>query len=84
MAHIDGAQLRAFAQTISGDRAGHLRHDFAHCGIVRAQDGRAVKRHAVQELHKRSFEPAEVMAVGFHVVGVDVGDHRHHRQQIEK
>ena len=38
----------------------------------------------MQKIHKRGFEPVEIMAVGFHVVGVNVGDHRHHGQQIEK
>ena len=38
----------------------------------------------MQKIHKRCFEPVEIMAVGFHVVGVNVGDHRHHGQQIEK
>jgi hypothetical protein len=38
----------------------------------------------VQEIDKSLFEVAEIMAVGFHVVGVDVGDDRHHGQQVEE
>ena len=81
---IDGAHLRLFPQSVAGDRARHLRHDLAHSRIIRTQNGCTVKRHAVQKIDKRGFEPVEIMAVGFHVVGVNVGDHRHHGQQIEK
>ena len=51
-------------------------------GIVHAQHGHAVERQPLQEVEERLAQPAEVVAVGFHVVGVDVGDHRQHRLQI--
>ena len=82
--HVHRTHLGAFVQTIGGHRAGDVVHDGLHTGVVRADDGRAVKRHAVQELHKRGFELGQVMAIGFHVVGVDVGHHRHHGQEVQK
>jgi hypothetical protein len=48
------------------------------------KNGRTVKRHAVQEVDKRTLEPVEVVTIGFHVVGIDVGHHRHHRQQVQE
>jgi hypothetical protein len=38
----------------------------------------------VQEIDEGRLQAIEVMAIGFHVVGVDVGDDRHHRQQIQE
>jgi hypothetical protein len=38
----------------------------------------------VQKVHERLLQPAKVVAVGVHVVGVDVGDDRHHRQQVQE
>ena len=53
-------------------------------GIVDAQHRDAVERQALHEIEKRLAQPPEVVAVGFHVVGVDVGDHREHRLQIQE
>ena len=53
VSHIDGANLSLFTQPVTGDRARHLRHDLAQSRIIRTQNGRAVKRHAVQKIHKR-------------------------------
>ena len=83
-AHVDGTHLRILAEAVAGYRARHVSQDLAHAGVVHAQDGRAVERHAVQEVHERLLEAAEVVAVGFHVVGVNVGDHGHHGQQVEE
>ena len=52
--------------------------------IVGAQDRDAVERHAVQEVDEGLLELREIVPVGLHVVGVDVGDHRHHRQQVQE
>ena len=82
--HVQGPNLCAFVQTISGHGPGNLVQDRLHTRIVRAHDGRAVERHAVQKLNECAFEFAQVMAVGFHVVGVDVGHHGHHRQQVQE
>ena len=38
----------------------------------------------VQKLHKGLFELAEIVPIGVHVIGIDVGDHGHHRQEVEE
>jgi hypothetical protein len=50
-----------------------------HVGIVAADHGHAVERQPVQEIEEGLFEPGEIVAVGLHVVGVDVGHDRNHR-----
>ena len=82
--HIDRPHLRVVIESVAGDRAGHLRHDFLHRGIVRAKNGCSVERHAVQEIHKRTLEPVEVVTVGFHMVSIDVGHHSHNGQQVKE
>ena len=58
--------------------------DRAHVGVVDAQHRDAVERQPLQEVDERARQPREVVAVGLHVVGVDVGDDRDHRRQIEE
>ena len=82
--HIDGAHLRVFGKTVAGDRTGDLGHDVAHRRIVGTKNGGAVERHAVQEVDERRFQPVEVVPVGLHVVGVDIGHDRHDRQQVQE
>ena len=53
-------------------------------GVVGAQHGDAVERQALQEIDEGLLQPAEVVAVGLHVVGVDVGDDRDHRRQEQE
>ena len=84
MAYINGAHLGVFAKAVAGDWARDLRNDVAHSGIVRTQNRRSIKRHAVQKVDKGGLQLAKVVTIRFHVVGVDVGDHRHHRQQVQK
>ena len=82
--HIHCPNLCVFTHAVSGDRTGDLRQDVAQCRAVDAQHGVAVERHAVQEVDKGLFQVAEVMAVCFHVIGVDVGDYRHDGQQLQE
>ena len=77
--HIDRADLRTLLKTVAGDRAGHLAQNVTHGRIVGTQNSGAVKRHAVQKIYKRLLELAKVVAVSFHVVGVDIGYYGHHR-----
>ena len=81
---IDRAHHRVGAEAVGHDRARDHLHDPTHAGIVAAQDGRAVERHAVNEFDEGRLQLREVVAVGVHVVGVDVRDDRHHRQQVEE
>ena len=82
--HIDSAHLRIVVEAIAGDRTGHLGNDVANRSIVGTQHGSAVKRHTVQKVDKGFFQVGEVMAIGLHVVGIDIGHHRHHRQQVQE
>ena len=52
--------------------------------VVDAQHRGAVERQPLGELDERLPQAGEVVPVGLHVVGVDVGDHRDHRRQIEE
>ena len=81
---INRAHLRAFFKTITGDGARHLAQNIAYRRVVGTQNSGAVKRHAVQKINKRLLELAKVVPVGFHVVGVNVGHHRHHRHEVQK
>jgi hypothetical protein len=57
---------------------------FANVGVVSAEHGHAVERQALQEIDERLLEPAEIVAIGLHVVGIDVGDDRDHRRQEQE
>ena len=83
-AHIHCTHLGAFVQTIGGHRAGNVLHDGLNTGVVRAHHRGAIKRHAVQKLHKSGLQAGQIVAIGFHVVGIDVGHHRHHGQQVQE
>jgi hypothetical protein len=83
-AHVDGAHLHVLVHAVGDDRARDHRDDRAHAGIVAADHRRAVERHAVQELDERGLQAREVVAVGVHVVGVDVGHDRQDRHQVQE
>ena len=83
-AHVGGTDLRTFVKAVAGDRAAHLVDDGADCRVVGAQNRSAIKRHAVQKINKGFLQTGKVVPVGFHVVCVDIGDHRHDRQQVQE
>ena len=70
--------------SVGHDRLGDGGQDFAHVRIVDAEHRDAVERQALGEIDERALQPLEVVAVGLHVIGVDVGDHRHRRRQVEE
>ena len=76
-AHVGGTNLRTFVKAVAGDRAAHLVDDGAYRRVVGAQNRGAIKRHAVQKVNKGFLQTGKVVPVGFHVVGIDIGDHRH-------
>ena len=82
--HLNGTHFCRFIETIAGDGTGDERRNFAHGRVIGAQHRSAIKRHAVKKIYKCFFQIAKVMPISFHVVGINVGDHCHHRQQIEK
>jgi hypothetical protein len=83
-AHIQRPHLGILGQSVAGDGARDLRQDVADGGVVHTHHRCAVERHAVQELDEGGLEATEVVTVGVHVVGVDVGHHRQHRQQVQE
>ena len=84
MADVDRANLRILRQAVSGDRLADARQYLAHVGIVHAQDGAAIERQTLQEVHERLLEAAEIVVVGFHVVCVDIGDHRQDGREVQE
>ena len=61
-----------------------MRGSTAHAGVVCAHHRRAVEGHAVQEVHERAVQPLHRVAVGVHVVGVDIGHDREHGAQVQE
>ena len=84
VADVHRADVGRLGQAVADDRLGDGGHDLAHVWIVFAEDGRAVERQMLQEVDEGLLEPAEVVAVGLHVVGVDVGHHGDHRLQVKE
>ena len=82
--HLQGAQIGAVVQTVSRDRALQLRQDGLYTSIVAAQHGAAVEGQAVDEVHEGAAQPVQVVAIGLHVVGVDVGDDADHGAQDQE
>ena len=76
--------LRVRGEAVGDDRLGDRRQDLAHVGVVDAQHRDAVERQPLREVDERALQPLEVVAVGLHVVGVDVGDHGQRRLQVEE
>ena len=84
VANIDGADLRRVAQAVGDDRLRDDRQDRAHVRIVHAQHRHAVEGQALEEIDERLPQAREIVAVGLHVIGIDVRDHRQHRLQVQE
>jgi hypothetical protein len=82
--NVEGADFGVLAHAIAGHRALHIGPDAANRRIVDAENCRGIERHAMQEIQERALELVEIVPIGFHVVGVDVGHHRHHRHQVQE
>ncbi|MCY1397037.1 hypothetical protein D9M71_120250 [compost metagenome] len=81
---IDGAYVGVFGEAVGNGGARHLGEDLAHHRIVHAEHGQTVERQVVEELHEGLLQSIEVALVGAHVVRVDIGDHGHHRLQVQE
>ena len=81
---VHRAHLRLGAEAVADDRLRHERQDLAHVRIVDAQHGDAIERQPVREFDERLLEPREIVAVGVHVIGVDVRDDFDHRKEIQE
>ena len=82
--NIHGAKMRRLIDAIAAHTAIDAAHDVTHTRIVSAHHRCAIERHTVQEVHKRGMQTPQVMAIGFHMVGIDIRHHRHHRQQVQE
>ena len=72
--HVYRADLRTFAETVGRDGLADARQDVAHVLIIHTQHGTAIERQALDEIDESLFQFVEVVTVGLHVVGIDVGD----------
>ena len=79
-----GAKVGPGIEAVGDHLLRHARQNLAHVGVVAAEHGDAVEGQPVQEVDESLFELAEVVVVGFHVVGVDVGDDRNHGREEEE
>ena len=84
LADVDRAHVGVFAEAVGHGRAGDLREDLTHNRIIHAHHRQSVERQVVEELDEGLLQLVEVAAVGRHVVGVDIGDHRDHRLQVQE
>ena len=82
--HILGVEVVFLRQAVGDGLLRHARQDVADIGIIAAHHGDAVERQAVEKIDEGRLQALEVVAVGFHVVGVDIGDHRNDRRQEQK
>ncbi len=84
LANVHGAHVGRFAEAVGHGRTGDLRENLADHRIVAANHGESVERQVVEEFDEGLLQLVEVAFVGRHVVGVDIGDHRDHRLQVQE
>ena len=82
--HIHRTHLHALAQPVAHHRALQAAQDATHAKVVAADHGRAIKGQPVQKLNEGFVQAAKAVTIGFHVVGVDVGDHAEHRRKLQE
>ena len=82
--HIGGVNIGIIVQPVSGKRLADFRQHRAHMLAVYTQKRFAVKRHAVDEIDKSLVQLIHAVVVSVHMVGVDIGHHRHHRREMQK
>ena len=81
---VDRAHIGLFVKTVSGDRLGNHRDDLAHVLIIDAQHRATVEWQSLREFDEGLFQLRKIVAIGFHVVGIDIGDDLDHRIQIQE
>ena len=82
--HIVCPDVGVVIQTITHDLLGHLRDDVIHIRIIGAEHSHPIERQALQKIHEGLFQFAEVMAIGFHMISIDIGHHRNHGRQAQE
>lgn len=81
---VHGAHAGLLAEPVGQDRTPDLRQQIAHHRVVEAQHRKAVERQVMQKFQEAATQRPEIAPVGTQVIGVDVGDHGHHRLQIQE
>ena len=81
---VNGADVVVHANAISQHGLTDAVADILNVRIIAAQHGQPVKGKVLDEIHECLLEAIEVMAIGFHVVGIDIGHHRQDRLQIKE
>ena len=76
--HVFGANIGMVIQAVAHHLFGDLRHDLIHRRIIGTQYSHPVERQPLEEINKGLLQLAEVMAVGLHVIGIDIRDDRNH------
>ena len=84
LAHVYRAHVCHLAKAVGAHRAANVAEDGLHAFVVNAQHRQAVKRQVMQEADEALLQVVVTAAVVFQVVGVDVGDDRHHRLQVQE
>src|SRR5712671_5052396 len=70
-------------RAVSDDGALYAGNDGLHVGLVEAENRRAIKGHAIDELHEGVLNVFE-RGILIEMFPVDGGDHRHHGRQAQK
>ena len=84
LADLIGPHVRLRPGAIGPHGARDLGYQVPHLLVVDTEHRQPVEGQMVQKLHEGIAQPAKVVAIGHHVVGVDVGDDRQHGLQIEE
>ena len=82
--NIGRVDIGSIVQAVSGVRFADFQQNRADVFAVDTQKGFAVKRHTMDEIHKRLMQFFNAVAVSVHVVFVDIGHDGHNRCQIQE
>ena len=82
--HIHRTHLHALTQPVAHHGALEAAQDATHAKVVAADHGRAIKGQPVQKLNEGLVQAVQAVTIGFHVIGVDVGDHAEHRGELQE
>ena len=82
--HLGGATVGVRREAERAQCAIHFGGEGASWLLVDADDGETKERQAVEEIDEGTTKVGEVLAIGFEMVAVDVGDHRQGRMQVQE
>src|SRR5262249_41095469 len=84
MPNVDATDLSLLRQSVGGDRFRDERHNRSNICLVYATYGHAVERQTLDEVEESLTQPAEVVTVGLHMIGVDVGHYCEYWLQMKE